>query len=85
MRTILLIGAGKSTSYLIEYFLEKAEKENLFLRIGDSTLLMLINYFKITLEQKLLNLIYKMTKHARKPLPLVILLFQCYLLQCILQ
>ena len=35
MRTILLIGAGKSTSYLIEYFLEKAEKENLFLRIGD--------------------------------------------------
>ena len=35
MRKILVVGAGKSTSYLIDYFLEKAEKENLHLTIGD--------------------------------------------------
>ncbi len=35
MRKILVVGAGKSTSYLIDYFLEKAEHENLHLTIGD--------------------------------------------------
>ena len=35
MRKILVVGAGKSTSYLLDYFLEKAEKENLHLTIGD--------------------------------------------------
>ncbi len=35
MRQILVIGAGKSTSVLITYLLEKSEKENLFLTIGD--------------------------------------------------
>ncbi|KPM32802.1 Saccharopine dehydrogenase [Croceitalea dokdonensis DOKDO 023] len=35
MRKILLIGAGKSTSYLIDYFLAKAPMENLKLTIGD--------------------------------------------------
>lgn len=35
MRQILVIGAGKSTSVLIAYLLEKSEKENLFLTIGD--------------------------------------------------
>ncbi|PCJ95473.1 MAG: saccharopine dehydrogenase [Flavobacteriaceae bacterium] len=34
-RNILLIGAGKSSSYLIDYFLDKSEKENLHLTIGD--------------------------------------------------
>ena len=34
-RKILVVGAGKSTAYLIDYFLEKAEKENLHLTIGD--------------------------------------------------
>lgn len=34
-RNILVVGAGKSTSYLIDYFLEKASKENLHLTIGD--------------------------------------------------
>lgn len=34
-RNILVVGAGKSTSYLIDYFLEKAEVENLHLTIGD--------------------------------------------------
>lgn len=37
-RKILLIGAGKSTSYLIDYFLNKSEKENLHLTIGDLNL-----------------------------------------------
>ncbi|HDZ14749.1 hypothetical protein LCGC14_0869750 [marine sediment metagenome] len=34
-RRILVIGAGKSTSYLLDYFLEKAAVENLHLTIGD--------------------------------------------------
>ncbi|TRO64322.1 saccharopine dehydrogenase family protein [Christiangramia sabulilitoris] len=35
MREILIIGAGKSTSVLIDYLLKQAETEDLFLRIGD--------------------------------------------------
>ncbi|MFV8226390.1 saccharopine dehydrogenase family protein [Christiangramia aquimixticola] len=35
MREILIVGAGKSTSALINYLLDQAEKENLYLRIGD--------------------------------------------------
>ena len=34
-RNVLVVGAGKSTSYLIDYFLEKANLENLHLTIGD--------------------------------------------------
>ena len=34
-RKILVVGAGKSTSYLLDYFLDKAESENLHLTIGD--------------------------------------------------
>ena len=35
MREILIVGAGKSTSVLIDYMLGQADKEDLFLRIGD--------------------------------------------------
>ena len=35
MRNILVIGSGKSSSYLVKYFLDKAKTENLFLTIGD--------------------------------------------------
>ncbi|TBW30077.1 saccharopine dehydrogenase family protein [Gramella sp. KN1008] len=35
MRQILIVGAGKSTSVLIDYLLQKAEAENLYIRIGD--------------------------------------------------
>ncbi len=38
MREILIVGAGKSTSVLINYLLEQSEKEQLFLRIGDLSL-----------------------------------------------
>jgi len=34
-RKILVIGAGKSTSYLLDYFLEKADSENLHITIAD--------------------------------------------------
>jgi len=34
-RKILVLGAGKSTSYLIDYFLDKSESENLKITIGD--------------------------------------------------
>jgi len=34
-RKILVIGAGKSTSYLLDFFLEKADSEKLQLTIGD--------------------------------------------------
>ncbi len=35
LRKILIVGAGKSTSYLIDYFLEKSESEKLHITIGD--------------------------------------------------
>lgn len=35
MRNILVIGAGKSASYLIKYFLDKSDSENLHITIGD--------------------------------------------------
>ncbi len=35
MRQILVIGAGKSTSVLIRYLINKSEEENLFITIGD--------------------------------------------------
>ncbi|QWX83246.1 saccharopine dehydrogenase NADP-binding domain-containing protein [Cellulophaga sp. HaHaR_3_176] len=35
LRNILVIGAGKSTSYLLDYFLEKSESENLKIIIAD--------------------------------------------------
>ncbi|MEO9571365.1 MAG: saccharopine dehydrogenase C-terminal domain-containing protein [Polaribacter sp.] len=35
MKNILIIGAGKSSSYLIKYLLEKSNEENLYLIIGD--------------------------------------------------
>ncbi|MEM8999354.1 MAG: saccharopine dehydrogenase family protein [Bacteroidota bacterium] len=35
VRNILVFGAGKSTSYLIDYFLEKAPLENLHLTLAD--------------------------------------------------
>lgn len=38
MRNILLIGAGRSASNLIQYLLEKSTEEQLFLTIGDLTI-----------------------------------------------
>ncbi len=35
MRKILIIGSGKSSSYLIKYFLDKSDSENLQITIGD--------------------------------------------------
>jgi len=35
MRTILIIGAGRSATSLIKYLLDKSESENLFITIGD--------------------------------------------------
>ena len=35
MRNILIIGAGKSASYLIKYFLDKSSTEHLKITIGD--------------------------------------------------
>ncbi|WP_142784210.1 saccharopine dehydrogenase family protein [Changchengzhania lutea] len=35
MRNILVIGSGKSTSYLLKYLLDKSTDENLFITVGD--------------------------------------------------
>nr|WP_321415868.1 saccharopine dehydrogenase family protein [uncultured Allomuricauda sp.] len=35
VRTILVIGAGKSTSYLLDYFLKRSDEEKLHIKIGD--------------------------------------------------
>jgi saccharopine dehydrogenase-like NADP-dependent oxidoreductase len=34
-RNILIIGGGKSTSYLIQYFLDKSASENIFITVAD--------------------------------------------------
>lgn len=38
MRNILIIGSGRSATSLIRYLLDKSEKENLFITIGDISL-----------------------------------------------
>ncbi|WP_027138335.1 saccharopine dehydrogenase family protein [Gaetbulibacter saemankumensis] len=35
MRKILVIGSGKSTAFLLKYFLDKSSTENLFITVGD--------------------------------------------------
>lgn len=35
VRTILVVGAGKSTSYLLDYLLKKSDDENIHVKIGD--------------------------------------------------
>jgi saccharopine dehydrogenase-like NADP-dependent oxidoreductase len=35
MRKVLIIGSGKSTSYLLQYLLDKAPEEKLFVTVGD--------------------------------------------------
>ena len=38
MRNILVIGSGKSASYLIKYLLDKSESERLYITVGDLSL-----------------------------------------------
>lgn len=38
MRNILVIGAGRSSSFLIKYLLEKSDSENLFITVADISL-----------------------------------------------
>ncbi|PKP44223.1 MAG: saccharopine dehydrogenase [Bacteroidetes bacterium HGW-Bacteroidetes-13] len=38
MKKILIVGAGKSTAYLIDYLLQKSQSEHLFITIGDLSL-----------------------------------------------
>jgi len=38
MRNILVIGSGKSASYLIKYLLDKSESEKLYITVGDLNL-----------------------------------------------
>jgi len=49
MRKILVIGSGKSTSYLIQYLLNKSETENLHITVGD---LKIENAQKLTQNHK---------------------------------
>jgi len=46
MRNILVIGSGKSTSYLIKYLLDKSDSENLYITVGD---------LKVDKAEKLIN------------------------------
>ena len=50
MKKVLIIGSGKSSSYLIKYLLDKSKKENLFITIADkditNTKLLLNNHSK---------------------------------------
>ncbi|QXP66818.1 saccharopine dehydrogenase family protein [Polaribacter sp. AHE13PA] len=49
MKNILIIGAGKSSSFLIKYLLEKSDEENLKITIGDIST---INADKLTNNHK---------------------------------
>lgn len=46
MRKVLLIGSGKSTSYLLKYLLDKSTTENIFITVGD---------LNIDIAKKLIN------------------------------
>ena len=39
MRKVLIVGAGKSSPFLIKYLIEKSVSENLFILIADANLL----------------------------------------------
>ncbi|WP_282041464.1 saccharopine dehydrogenase family protein [Winogradskyella flava] len=55
MRKILIIGAGKSSSYLIKYLLDKSDTENLEITIGD---LNIENAKKLVGEDSKVNIIH---------------------------
>ena len=78
MRNILIIGAGKSASYLIQYFLDKSSAENLEITLGDLEISNAKNGLEIMQMQKRLNLIYLIRRHASRPFKMQISLFQCY-------
>ena len=44
MRKILIIGSGKSSSYLIKYLLNKSKEENLFITIADKCIINTMHY-----------------------------------------
>ena len=46
MRSILIVGAGKSSPYLIKYLLEKSKEQNLHLNITDVKIDHLLDYQK---------------------------------------
>ena len=46
MRNILIVGAGKSSTYLIRYLIEKSQEQNLFLHITDMKIDHLKTYSK---------------------------------------
>ena len=46
MRNILIVGAGKSSPYLIKYLLDKSQEQNLYLHITDITIDHLLHYKK---------------------------------------
>ena len=46
MRNILIVGAGKSSPYLIKYLIENSQEQNLFLHITDVKIDHLMTYSK---------------------------------------
>ena len=56
MKTILVIGAGRSSSSMIRYFLDNAEKEDWYIRVGDMNLEMAQDKVGNILELRLFNL-----------------------------
>tara|TARA_S200000501_G_scaffold371235_1_gene413894 strand:- start:613 stop:1941 length:1329 start_codon:yes stop_codon:yes gene_type:complete len=46
MRNILIVGAGKSSAYLIKYLLDKSQEQNLYLNITDVKIDHLLHYKK---------------------------------------
>ena len=84
MRKILVIGAGKSTSYLLDYLLGKAEEEKLEITIGDINPSAIPPSPAINTAQ-LLSLTYLTKRKEQMLLQMQTLLFQCYLHDFILK
>ena len=83
MRNILIIGAGKSASYLIKYFLDKSISENLNITIGDLVISNAENGLETTPMQTHLSLIFLTKPRANKRFKMQISWYLCCLLDFI--
>lgn len=81
MRKILIIGSGKSTSYLLKYLLEKSVSENLLFTVGDintNNAEILINNHQ---NAKAIKLdVFDKDSRTRVPLKMPTLWYLCFLL-----
>jgi len=86
MRNILIVGAGKSSPYLIKYLLDKSQEQNLYLNITDVTIDHLLHHKKNNRNFNILliyddfffdNLLFSKKRNYEKDLTIYIINFYC--------